>query len=215
MVDITKFTEQEKALGMRINVVGRNVYVTDSMKDYAYEKLSKIDRFHNHIMDLHVTMDIQKMAQSVVILLHLDHLRIKVSTTTTDMYASVDLAVHKLQAKMRRWKSRIQDHHQIGRAAIDMQVNVLKRPFTDIDRINETIELENHVHEMEEYQPPHVIGTDSRPLKMLTTEEAVMKMELSDDPFMLFKGEEDQKLKLIYRRDDGNYGLILPHETTL
>ncbi|MGD0664681.1 MAG: ribosome-associated translation inhibitor RaiA [Rhabdochlamydiaceae bacterium] len=210
MVDKAKFTEQEEALGLRINILGRNVFVTDSMKDYAFEKLSKIERFHNHIMDIHVTMDVQKMEQSVIILLHLDHFRVKVSASSTDMYASIDKAVEKLQAKIRRWKSRIQDHHQKARKVVDMQISVLKRPFTDVDYINEAIEIENAAQEMEEYQAPTIIGTDSRPMKVLTTEEAIMKMELSDDGFMLFRCEEDHKLKVIYRRKDGHYGLILP-----
>ena len=63
---------------------------------------------------------------------------------------------------------------------------------------------------MDEYSPPKIIGNDTRSMKFLTAEEAVMKMELSDDPFMIFRGEEDRKLKVIYRRNDGNYGLILP-----
>ncbi len=210
MVDKAKFTEQEKALGLRISILGRNVYVTDSMKDYAFEKISKIEKFHNHIMDIHVTMDVQKMEQSVIIMLHLEHLRVKVSASSTDMYASIDKAIEKLQAKIRRWKSRIQDHHKKSRSVVDLQVNVLKRPFTDIELINESIEIENAAEAMHEYEMPQVIGTDTRPMKMLTTEEAVMKMELSDDKFMLYRGEEDQKLKVIYRRNDGNYGLILP-----
>src|SRR5476651_59660 len=143
MVDIAKFTEQEKTLGLRINILGRNVFVTDSMKDHAFEKLSKIERFHNHIMDIHVTMDVQKMEQSVVIMLHLEHFRVKVSASSTDMYASIDKAIEKLQSKIRRWKSRIQDHHQKSRSVVDMQISVLKRPFTDVDLINEAIELEN------------------------------------------------------------------------
>lgn len=210
MVDVAKFTEQEKALGLRISILGRNVFVTDSMKEHAFEKLSKIERFHNHIMDIHVTMDVQKMEQSVVIMLHLDHFRVKVSASSTDMYASIDKAIEKLQAKIRRWKSRIQDHHKKARSAVDMQINVLKRPFTDLDFINEAIEIENAAHAMEEYQAPQIIGSDTRPMKTLTTEEAIMKMELSDDSFMLFRCEEDRKLKVIYRRRDGNYGLILP-----
>lgn len=210
MVDKAKFTEQEKALGLRISILGRNVYVTDSMKDYAFEKISKIERFHNHIMDIHVTMDVQKMEQSVTIMLHLEHLRVKVSASSTDMYASIDKAIEKLQEKIRRWKSRIQDHHRKSRSVVDMQVNVLKRPFTDIELINESIEIENAAEAMQEFELPQIIGTDTRPMKMLTTEEAIMKMELSDDNFMLYRGEEDQKLKVIYRRSDGNYGLILP-----
>ena len=210
MVDKSKFTEQEAALGLRLSILGRNVYVTDAMKQYASEKLSKIERFHNHIMDIHVTMDVQKVEQSVVIMLHLDHFRVKVSASSSDMYASIDKAIEKLQAKIRRWKSRIQDHHKKGRSVIDVQVNVLKRPFTDLDLINEAIEIENAVHAMEEYQAPQIIGADTRPLKTLTTEEAIMKMELSDDAFMLYRGEEDHKFKVIYRRNDGDYGLILP-----
>jgi putative sigma-54 modulation protein len=212
MVDIAKFTEQEQALGRRISILGRNVLVTDSMKDYAYDKLSKIERFHNHIMDIHVTMDVQRVEQSVVIMLHLEHFRVKVSASSSDMYASIDKAVDKLRAKIRRWKSRIQDHNKKARSVVDMQISVLKRPFTDVDFINEAIELENAAHAMEEYQAPQVVGSDSRPLKTLTTEEAIMKMELSDDQFMLYRAEEegDRRLKVIYRRKDGHYGLILP-----
>lgn len=210
MVDKAKFTEQEKALGLKISILGRNVYVTDAMKDYAYEKLSKIEKFHNHIMDIHVTMDVQKVEQSVIIMLHLEHFRVKVSASSSDMYASIDRAVEKLQTKIRRWKDRIQDHHKKPRSVVDMQVNVLKRPFTDLELINEAIELENAMEAMERYEAPQIIGTDSRPMKTLTTEEAIMKMELSDDSFMLYRGEEDRKLKVIYRRNDGDYGLILP-----
>lgn len=209
MVDKAKFTEKEKALGFRINVQGRHVYVTEAMKNYAYDKLSKIERFHDHIIELHVMLDIQKMEQSVAVVLLFDHFQVKVAASSTDMYVSIDRAVEKLQSKIRRWKGRIQDHHKKGRAVVDMEVNVLKRPFTDVDLINESIEIENKIHEMEEYQMPHVIGGDTYPLKTLTTEEAVMKMELSDDAFMPFRGEEDRALKVIYRRDDGHYGLIL------
>lgn len=210
MVDKAKFTEQEQALGLRISILGRNVYVTDSMKEYAIEKLSKIEKFHNHIMDIHVTMDVQKVEQSVIIMLHLEHFRVKVSASSSDMYASIDRAVEKLQTKIRRWKDRIQDHHKKSRSVVDLQVNVLKRPFTDLELINEAIELENAMEEMERFEVPQIIGSDSRPMKTLTTEEAIMKMELSDDGFMLYRGEEDRKLKVIYRRNDGNYGLILP-----
>ena len=55
---------------------------------------------------------------------------------------------------------------------------------------------------------PKVIGMETRVLKILTTEEAMMKMDLSGDKFLVYRGEEDRKLKVIYRRDDGNYGII-------
>ena len=210
MVDKEKFAEQEEALGYRLTIMGRNVYVTEEMKNYAFDKLSKIDRFHNHVLDLHVTLDIQKLEHSCVIILSFDHFRVKVAASSTDMYASIDKAVDKLQAKIRRWKSRIQDHHKKAMSAIDMQINVLQSPFDSLQEINEEIEISNKRSMIDEYRPPKIIGADTRPLKTLTTEEAIMKMELSDDNFMIFRGEEDRKLKVIYRRRDGNYGIILP-----
>jgi putative sigma-54 modulation protein len=210
MVNKEKFAEQEAALGYRLTILGRNIYVTEAMKQHAFDKLSKIDRFHNHVMDLHVTLDIQKLEHSCVVILKFDHFKVKVASSSTDMYVSIDKAVEKLQAKIRRWKSRIQEHHNKSRSVVDMQVNVLQRPYDETDEINAEIEDETKQELLAEYKPSKVIGADKRALKTLTTDEAMMKMELSGDPFLIFRGEEDRKLKVIYRRNDGNYGIILP-----
>jgi putative sigma-54 modulation protein len=208
MVDKAKFLEDEQ--GYRITIVGRHVFVTEAMKNYALEKLSKIDRFHNHVLDLHVTMDIQKLEHSVMIVLKFNHFKIKVGSASTDMYVSIDKAVDKLQSQLRRWKGKIQDHHKKTPSIVDLQVSILQKPYTDLDEINDEIESANRQAELEEYRPPKIIGNETRSMKMLTAAEAVMKMELSGDGFMLFRGEEDNKLKVIYRREDGNYGIILP-----
>jgi putative sigma-54 modulation protein len=207
MVDKAKFDAQEEALGNRIIINGRGVFVTEAMKNHAIDKLSKLDHFHNHITELHVTLDIQKLEHTCIIIMKFDHFKVKVACSSSDMYASIDKAVDKLKSKITRWKSRIQDHHKKGLKVVDMEVNVLGRPFGTIEEFNEEIESEN---KMDEYRSPKIIGNDKRSLKFLTAEEAIMKMELSDDPFMIFRGEEDRKLKVIYRRNDGNYGLILP-----
>ena len=209
MVDKAKFDAQEEALGNRITINGRGVYVTEAMKNHAIDKLSKLDHFHTHVTELHVTLDIQKLEHTCIIVMKFDHFKVKVACSSSDMYASIDKAVDKLKSKISRWKSRIQDHHKKGLKVVDMEVNVLGRPFDTVEEFNEEIESENKKESLAEYRPPKIIGNDKRPLKFLTAEEAVMKMELSDDPFMLFRGEEDRKLKVIYRRSDGNYGLIL------
>ncbi len=204
MVDKSKFAAEE-AEGYKLTVYGKSVHVTEGMKNYLKEKLAKIERFHKHIMDIHVTMDIQRLEHTISILIKLDHLQIKVAASSSDMYASIDEAVTRLQQKIRRWKERIQDHAAKSRSVVDMTVNVLRKPYNYLEEINAEIELQKKKDDM-----PHIIDNEKIPLKMLTTQEAVMKMELSDDDFLLFKGEEDQKLKMIYRRPDGNYGLILP-----
>jgi putative sigma-54 modulation protein len=207
MVDKAKF-EAEEAEGYRLNIIGRNVLVTEAMKNYAWEKVSKVERIHNHLMDMQITMDIQHLEHTVDIILKFEHFRIKAHASTTDMYASIDKAVGRLQTLIRRWKERIQNHHKKKLSSIDMEVNVIHRPYDELADINAEIEAANLAEEEKEYAIPKVIKKKTLPLKMLTMDEAVMKMELSGFQFLVFREEEDQKLKVIYRRKDGTYGII-------
>jgi putative sigma-54 modulation protein len=209
MVDKNKFAEEE-AQGYRIDVIGRHLEVTEPMKNYAWDKLSKIERFHNHIMYVHATLDIQKLEHVCILVLKIEHIKVKVQASSTDMYVSIDKAVDKLQNLLRRYKSRIQDHHKRPLSITDMQVNVLQRPYDEIEEINAEIEEERKKKQVADLQLPKVIGTEIKPLKTLTTDEALMKMDLSGDGFLVFRSEEDLKLKVLYRRTDGHYGLLQP-----
>ena len=208
MVDVSKF-EEEEALGYSLDIIGRNIEVTEMLRSYIWNKISKIERFHNHIMFVRITLELQRLEHFCTIVLKFNHLKVKVQASSTDMYVSIDEAINRLQAMMSRFKSRIQDHHNKPFSAIDMQVNVVRRPYDELAEINAEIEAENQKVEFGDYAPPKVIGMETKPLKILTLDEAIMKMELSGDQFLLFRSEEDKKLKILYRRKDGNYGLIL------
>ncbi len=204
MVDKDKFAEEE-ALGYNIYVIGKNFQLTEPMRKHVWDKLVKIERFHNHIMDVHVVLEIQKMDHVCVITCHFNHFKVKVEAQSTDMYASIDRAIQKLQAQFRKWKSKLQDYHNKPTSMVDLAVNVYRRPPMDpTEEVNEAIEVEN----LKDWLPHKVIANESQMLKTLTTEEAIMKMELSQDPFMLYRDEIDKSLKLIYRRDDEQYGII-------
>lgn len=207
MVDVSKF-EEEESLGYSIDIVGRNIEVTEPMRVYIWNKISKIERFHNHIMYVHFTLELQKLEHFCTIVLKFNHFKIKVQASSTDMYVSIDEAVHRLQTVIARYKSRIQDHHKKALSDIDMEVNVLRRPYDELAEFNAEIEAENRKNGIVPFQPPKVIGKKTKQLKTLTLDEAMMKMELSGDQFLVFRGEEDRKLKVIYRCSDDNYGLI-------
>jgi len=209
MVDKSKFKEEE-SLGYRVDIIGRNVEITEPIRAYVWDKLSKVERFHNHIMHVHMTLEIQKVEHTCVIILKIDHTQVKCQASSTDMYASIDRAIDKLQSLLSRYKSRLQDHHNKKLSIIDMQVNVLERPYNEVEAINAEIEENNIKSKIAEYHSAKIIGTETKPLKMLTIEESMMKMDLSGDDFLIFRCEEDQKLKVLYRRTDGNYGLIQP-----
>ncbi len=197
--------------GYEVSVTGRNVEITDAMRDYAREKISKMERFSQRIIDVHVMMEVQKLLQKVDIVMKVDNIKIKSSAVNGDIYASIDEAAHKLQSQLVRYKQRIQDHHCKPTNVVDMRVNVI-RPLTnaELNEINDEIDLESREKLVQKYRPKQIVSEETKPLKTLNSSEALMKLELSSDPFLLFICEEDRNLKLIYRRKDGNYGIIEP-----
>lgn len=207
MTDKKKF-EEEESLGYRIEVVGRNIQVTDAMRAHIWDKISKIERFHNHIMFVHIALEIHRMEHVCTIVVKFDHFKVTSHAKSSDIYISIDRSMDRMQTLLARYKSRIQDHHKKGRSVVDMEVNVLQRPYSDLEEINAEIEEANFEQELKEYQPPKVIGSETKPLKTLTLDEAVMKMDLSGDHFLIFRREEDGALSVLYRRTDKNYGLI-------
>lgn len=196
--------------GFNITVTGRNVHVTEAMKDYALEKMSKLERFSDRLIDATVTMDIQKLDHRVDIILKVNNWIIKSTAVTTQMYASIDEAMHKLERQLQRHRKRIQEHQAKGLNVIDMNVNVIEAPYSELDEINDDIEAENRKLEMDGMRPPKIVARETRPLKILTYDEAIAKMELSGDRFLVFRCESDQKLKVMYQRNDGNFGVLEP-----
>jgi putative sigma-54 modulation protein len=175
------------------------------MRQHICDKLIKIERLHNQIMDVHVKLEIQKVEHICVITCHFSHCKVKVEAQSTDMYVSIDKSIQRLQCLFRKWKGKIQDYHRKPLKTVNMSVNVYRHPPRDeTEEVNEAIDEEN----FKNWMPHKVIAVESQVLKDLNTEEAIMKMELSQDPFILFRDESDQKMKLIYRREDENYGII-------
>jgi putative sigma-54 modulation protein len=195
--------------GYALTITGRNVHVTDTMKEYALEKISKIERFNIRIVDVIVTMEVHKLEHRVDIIVKVDHIKIKSQATSDDMYASIDKAVDRIQTQIRKYHDKIRDHQARGVSAIDMNVNVL-HSLTE-ERLldtNSEIEEETQRRTLDRYSPHSVVAKETRPLRLLTQEEAVMKMELSGDIFLIYRSQEDMKLKVIYRRTDKHYGVI-------
>lgn len=195
--------------GYNVTVTGRHVLITDSMKDYALEKLTKIERFTDRVIDVAITMDIQKIDHRVDILIKVGHLTIKSQADTDNMYASIDKAVDKIQAQLRKYKQRLQDHQAHSHEEVEMMVNVLQSPEEeDLSIINDEIEAETYRRNHDQYRTPKVRKQETRPLKTISNSEAIMKLDLSGDKFLVFRDEGTRKICVMYRRTDGDFGVI-------
>lgn len=194
-----------------VTIVGRNVLVTEAMKRHAKEKLEKLERLHSHPMHITVTMDIEHMQHTVKILAKFDHFTAKTEAESTDMYVSIDKAVEKLQTKLRRWREKIRDHGKKQAVSVDLDVLFFSNPYrSELEEYNAEIAEINDCEGKKRFEVPHMTSCKKISLKELTAEEAMMKLDLSKDPFLLYRSEEDRKLKVMYRRNDGNFGIIQP-----
>jgi putative sigma-54 modulation protein len=192
-----------------IAVTGRNVLVTDSMKNYAMEKISKIERFSRRIIDVNVIMDIQKLEHRVDILCLVNNVKFKSSAFSDDMYASIDKAVDKLTEQLRRYKTRAQEHHSVTHEDVAMNVNIYSSALdTELQDLNEELEEDADRERSDAYRPHKIVNVDTMPLRTLTNDEAILKMDFFPRDFMIFRSEEDLKIKAIYRRQDDHYGII-------
>jgi putative sigma-54 modulation protein len=193
--------------GLVIHIFGKTVLVTEPMKSYAIEKISKAAKITHQNIEIHCTLDIQKLECHVSLKMIFSHFKVKVEAATDDMYAAIDKACDKLAQVLRKWKGKIIHHHHRPVAIEDAEMSVMQ-PFEEDELTIYNEEIESL--EKRDYVLPKIVATKTHPIKTITPSEAMMKLELSDDPFLVFRNQEDLRIKILYRLEDGNYGLINP-----
>lgn len=194
--------------GYTLYVVGKHFQITEAIRNYVWEKLVRIEKIADHITDITVTLDTQKLEHTCSILMNFIHFHIKVSASTDNIYSAIDKAADKVVKLVRRYKTKLQSHRAKDVSTVDIHVNVIKPLYDDLSEINDEITAENAKKEQEKLTLHEIVAKETMPLRTLTQDEAVMKMEITDDAFIIYRSEEDQKLKVIYRREDRNYGLV-------
>ncbi len=193
--------------GLTIQIYGKTVLVTEPMKNYAIEKISKAAKITHQNIHVHCTLDIQKLENHVSILITFSHFNVKVEAATDEMYSAIDKAADKLSQVIKKWKGKLLHHHHRPLIVEEAEVKEIE-PYQDEDLQIYNQEIETM--EKREYAVPKIVSTKTHPIKTLTPSEAMMKLELSNEFFLVFRSQEDLKIKILYRLENGNYGLINP-----
>jgi putative sigma-54 modulation protein len=198
--------------GYAITVTGRHLHVTDAMKDYAIEKISKLEKFGIRIIDVNVVMDIQNLQHHVEFILKVNNINIKSSAVSPDMYRSIDEAVDKLKRQIEKYKGKLLSHHHHvpGLKEFHMNVSVVRPQVDDVEEINDEIEEETRKKLSKDLGSHKVVSQETRHLPELSMGDAIMQLELSGDAFLVYKNGADKSIKVMYRRSDGNFGIIEP-----
>ena len=180
---------------MNTTVTGRHVTITPAIEDYAQKRVASIRIDFPRILDAHFILEVDKFRQRAELVLHCgNHIHIEASDVQEDLYAAIDGAVDKAERQIRKYKTRIQDHHRPRRATLQ--------------HFDEQI-LTHDLHE-EQGKTNHV-RTEQYPCKPMFVDEAVLQLEVSDKREMLvFLNAETEKINVLYRRRNGDFGLIEP-----
>jgi putative sigma-54 modulation protein len=195
----------QKRLGeIPIRVQGKNLAVTEALRAYVGEKLAKLPRYFDQVQDAQVVLSVARdrnrgRAQVVEMTVWCDGLVLRAEEQSEDMYASIDLAAEKLERQIAKYRSRMIEKRR--------QDESRRR-----QRREESAEIALRAGPGFEEGPaaPEIVRTKRFAMKPMTTEEAAVQLELLGHEFFVFRQAATQEINVLYRRRDGNYGLIEP-----
>ena len=198
---------------MQLSTTFRHMDASQAVRDYAEEKLDKIrkyfqkdpiaahavfsvERGFNHVADINITLP--------------NGILINAKETTEDMYSSIDLAAARIERQVRKWKDKIRDHKPHGGPSSSVREMVIQP---------ESVEPRNEPSAPAGPPAPakaavavasamRVIKDETFTARSMKVEDAVMQLNLLGDDIMVFTDADKQTISVLYRRKDGNYGLI-------
>ena len=199
---------------MQLSTTFRHMDASQAVREYAAEKLDKMRRyFHKDPISAHATFGVERGFHHVADLsITLPNgIVISAKETTEDMYSSIDLAVARIERQVRKWKEKIRDHKPHGGPSTSVREMVI-----------EPEEVEPAAPAVPGAAPPagkpsapapaahgfNVIKDERFTARSMTVEDAVMQLNLLGDELMVFTDAGNGRTSVLYRRKDGNYGLI-------
>jgi len=178
---------------MKVNVFGKNMQLTDALKDTTIKKIKRLDKFFQQDVEAKVVLSYEnrKMLkmQRVEVTIPFNNRIIRVEEISDDMYDSMDTAVESLEKQIRKYKTKLEDRQQA-----DGSIR-----FENVEPLEE-----------EEEKEFKVVKTKKFAFKPMSIEEAILQMDLLKHNFFVFQNADTEEINVVYKRKDLNYGLIEP-----
>ncbi|MEE8715602.1 MAG: ribosome-associated translation inhibitor RaiA [Coriobacteriales bacterium] len=191
---------------MNITVTGRNIAVTDALRDYATEKLEAATNVFDIPMDLEVILRVEKNPSNPVpdvveVTAFLKGAVVRVSEAATDMYAAIDLAADRVSRQLRKYKTKVVDRRQ--RAGAHAPAPTVA-PLPTVDEINPDSQAPA------DDDDDLLVREKLIEFTRLTEDQALLQVDLLGHDFFVFTNADTGDVNVIYHRKDGGYGIIKP-----
>ncbi|MDY2720011.1 MAG: ribosome hibernation-promoting factor, HPF/YfiA family [Faecousia sp.] len=176
---------------MKIQINEKKVTLPEDVHDYARKKVTKLERYFRDDAEAFVAFSVEKNRNKVELTVHAANTYFRASESTTDMFASIDATISDIERQIRKNKTRL---------ARRLRQDAFTRTpdMTAPDFAPDPEETEFHIVRQKKFS-----------MKLMTRDEAILQMNLLDHSFFAFRDEEeDGAFAVVYRRNDGGYGLI-------
>ncbi len=175
---------------MELKIRGDKIKVTKAMKEYIEEKIGKLDKYLENSKNVvaHIIVKVKGHEQTIEITIPLKSFILRSEETQEDFYAAVDKTIDKLERQVRKNKTRLMARHE--KANYDFNFDSIV------------------VNKKEEKETKKVVKRKSVEVKPMSEEEAIIQMELLGHQFFIYKDSETMEMAVLYKRKDGNYGIL-------
>lgn len=175
---------------MNFIISGKNIEITQGLKDNIERKLGKLERYFTPDTEIIVTLSVEKERQKIEVTIPVKGDIIRSEQESSDMYVSIDLVEEVIERQLRKYKNKLVAKHQAG------------------GNFNQTfVESEDEVADSDEIR---IVRTKRFGIKPMFPEDACMQMDLLGHNFFVFSNAETEEVNVVYKRKDGSFGLIEP-----
>ena len=173
---------------MKLNIRGSKIEITDAIKSYLEGKVQKLDKYFENPEEINANIVVKTKGidQTVEITIPIKKAILRVEESNKDLYSSIDLAVDKLERQIRKKKTKIKQKN--NREKFDLFIDF------EVEEVEENTET--------------IVKRKSIDMKPMSEEEAILQMDLLGHEFFIFKDSDTDTNAVLYKRKDGNYGII-------
>lgn len=193
---------------MQVSVTFRHMDPTQALKDFACEKVARIEKYIHTPMDATVVLSTERYMHKADITIKAHGFMMRGQEKSEDMYSSIDGAVDKIERQVRKYRKKITDHKPREGQRMKVRLNY-------IEPLEETIEGHEHDEngppKIDAMSPPAIAKTQELDAHPLSVNEAIMQMDLMHNNFLVFVNADTNEVNVLYRREDEGLGLIETH----
>ncbi len=183
---------------MQVNITFRHLDPTEALKVHVRDRIEHVQRYIDRPSEAHAVLHVENLHHHAEITVKAGRFLLRGTGKTEDMYASIDAAADKIERQLKKHKEKLYSHKTNGHTVADWKPVDVRHDVLDI--------IENPD------RPSHrVVRSSEFQAKPMTLDEALLQLDLLDAGFYVFQNAKDRSINVVYRRDDGNYGLIEAH----